>query len=107
MLWVLSLIDKPGSKEMRAKNQEAHTAYLKKVDHQCFSTGPLQSDDGSALIGSLWIISANSRAEAQAFADNEPFFRAGVFQSYTITRWRRSPKHWHPELDPQPAVIPT
>jgi len=106
MLWVLHLIDKPGSKELRAKHQEAHTAYLKKLDPKCFSTGPLQSDDGSELIGSLWIISADSRAEAQAFMENEPFFRAGTFQSHSITRWRRSPKHWHPELDPQPAVIP-
>ncbi len=104
MLWVINLIDKPNTKEIRAKHQQEHSVYMAKVDPQCFSTGPIQSDDGSENIGSLWIISANSRAEAQKFADNEPFFRAGVFQSYTINRWRRSPKHWHPELDPQPKA---
>ena len=39
---------------------------------------------------------ANSRAEAQAFVDNEPFHRAGVFASERVTRVRKG--HFHPEL---------
>lgn len=96
MLWAIYLTDKPNSTALRAEHQTAHSAYLKKVDPQCFFTGPLQSDDAQETIGSLWVISANSRAEAQAFVDNEPFHRAGVFASERVTRVRKG--HFHPEL---------
>lgn len=96
MLWVFHLKDKPNSKPIRAEHQAAHSAYLKKVDPVCFFTGPLQSDDAAENIGSLWIISANSRAEAMQFLENEAFFKAGVFESWTLNRVRKG--HFHPEL---------
>ena len=61
-----------------------------------FFTGPLQSDDGTQIVGSLWIVSANSRAEAQKFVDGEPFNRAGVFENARVTHVRKG--HFHPEL---------
>jgi hypothetical protein len=59
-------------------------------------TGPLQSDDASQNIGSVWIVAANSRSEAQAFGDGEAFYRAGVFESVSVRRVRKG--HFHPEL---------
>lgn len=96
MLWAIYLIDKPNSAEIRARHMAAHRAYLDSVDSVCFFTGPLQNDDASQSIGSLFVISANSRGEAQAFVDNEPFYRAGVFESVKIARTRKG--HFHPEL---------
>ncbi len=49
----------------------------------------------SENIGSLWIIVANSRSEAQAFVDGEAFCRAGVFESVSVKRVRKG--HFHPE----------
>jgi uncharacterized protein YciI len=96
MLWGIYLIDKPNSAAIRVEHQKAHSAYLKTVDPVCFFTAPMQSDDGTQIIGSLWIISADSRAEAQAFVDGEAFYKAGVFESVRITRLRKG--HFHPEL---------
>ena len=96
MLWAIYLIDKPNSAEIRAKHLAAHVAYLNQVDPVCFFTGPLQNDDATQSIGSLWIIKANSRAEAQAFVDAEVFYKAGVFESVKIARTRKG--HFHPEL---------
>ena len=96
MLWAIYLTDTPNAAPLRAKHLEAHKAYLHKVDPQIFFTGPLQSDDASQNIGSLWIVRAGSRAEAQAFVDAEPFFRSGVYASHTINRVRAG--HFHAEL---------
>ena len=96
MLWAIYLTDKPDATALRAKHLEPHKAYLHKVDSQIFFTGPLQSDDATKNIGSLWIINAGSRAEAQAFSDGEAYTRAGVFSSVTITRARKD--ILHPEL---------
>lgn len=96
MLWAIYLTDQPDSAPLRAAHLEAHKAYLHKVDPQCFFTGPLMADDASRNIGSLWLISAASRAAAEAFVQAEPFFQAGVFASHRITRVRAG--HFHPEL---------
>ena len=96
MLWVIHLLDKADSGPLRVAHLEAHKDYLHRMDPVCFFTGPLQSDDASRNVGSLWIISANSRAEARAFVEGEAFFQAGVFQSYQIHRLRMG--HFHPEL---------
>ena len=53
MLWAIYCIDKPNSTPLRAEHQQRHSAYLKEKDPVIFFTGPLQSDDGSANIGSL------------------------------------------------------
>jgi len=96
MLWAIYCIDKPNSAALRAENQQRHSAYLKEKDAVIFFTGPLQSDDASGIIGSLWIVAANSRSEAQAFVDAEAFYRAGVFASVSVRRVRKG--HFHPEL---------
>ena len=48
--------------------------------------GPTTSDDGKQFIGTLLIVNAKTRAEAQAFVDGDPFTKAGMFNSITITR---------------------
>jgi uncharacterized protein YciI len=95
MLWAIYCIDKPNSGALRAEHQQRHSAYLKAKD-AVFFTGPLQSDDASQNIGSLWIVAANSRSEAQAFVDGEAFYRAGVFESVSVRRVRKG--HFRPEL---------
>ena len=57
-------------------------------------SGPTQSDDGAEAIGSLFVINVNSRAEAKAFSDGDPFTQNGVFKSITITRMRKG--QWNP-----------
>ena len=40
-------------------------------------------------------MNVNSRAEAKAFSDGDPFTQTGVFASITITRMRKG--QWNPE----------
>jgi uncharacterized protein len=96
MLWAIYCIDKPNSAPLRSEHHERHSAYLRSKGAVIFFTGPLQSDDASENIGSLWIVTGASRADAQAFVDGEPFKRAGVFESVSIRRVRKG--HFHPEL---------
>ena len=96
MLWAIYCIDKPNSGGLRTEHHQRHSAYLTEKDPVIFFTGPLQSDDARENIGSLWIITANSRSEAQAFVDGEAFYRAGVFESVSVRRVRTG--HFHPEL---------
>ena len=95
MLWVISNISKPKA-EVEAKVRQAHQNYIKSKRDIIFFAGPLQSDEGTEKVGSLWIINVNSRAEAKAFSDGEAYTQAGLFSSVTITRVRKA--HFRPEL---------
>jgi uncharacterized protein YciI len=46
-------------------------------------------------IGSAFVVNVNSRAEAKAFSDGDPFTQIGVFANISITRMRKG--QWNPE----------
>ena len=48
------------------------------------------AEDGEAMLGSVLIIDAADAKAAKAFADGDPFAKAGLFESVRITRWRKA-----------------
>lgn len=61
--------------------------------------GATLADDGIARTGSVLIVNVRGRSEADAFARDEPFRRAGLFAQYTVTRMRRG--QWNPAAAPK------
>jgi uncharacterized protein YciI len=95
MLWAINCVDKPNSEAARAKVRDAHRDYLKGSKKVLLLSGATLSDEGEA-IGVLYVIKAASRAEAQAWADSEPFTSGGVFASVKVTRMRKG--NFNPEV---------
>ena len=89
MLWILFCVDKPDSGALRQQHLDTHRAYLGDNAHRLFFTGPQMTDDGDRQVGSVFILKADSRALAQVFLEGEALYRAGVFESVTISRIRR------------------
>ena len=63
--------------------------------------GATLEDDGETRTGSVLIINVPDRAAADEFALNEPFRKAGLFETVTLTRMRRG--QWNPESAPDSA----
>lgn len=89
MLFILYCVDKPGHERVRLDNRPAHLAFLATHEANLVAAGPLQTDDGNAMVGSLLIMDFENRAEAEAFAAGDPYAAAGLFESVTIRRWKR------------------
>jgi hypothetical protein len=89
MLFCLYNLDKPDSQSIRQAHRPAHIAYLESQGERLVAGGPLLSDDGQAMIGSLLVLECADRAEAEAFAAKDPYAVAGLFESMTIRPWRR------------------
>jgi len=87
MLVALMAHDKPGALEIRRENRPAHLDYLKSTD-LVVQAGPLLDADGG-MIGSLIILDVPDLAAAQSWAENDPYAKAGLFQSVTLTHWNR------------------
>lgn len=87
MLFAISNLDKPDSFALRAATRETHLAYLDGFLSQLVLAGPLLNADGKA-IGSLVVIEADDQAAAEAIAAGDPYAKAGLFQSVTVTPYR-------------------
>ncbi|WP_029009447.1 YciI family protein [Azospirillum halopraeferens] len=89
MLFMFHCVDKAGAAEVRSANRAAHLAYLEANADRLFAAGPLLSDDGTGMVGSLLIVDCADRAAADAFAAADPYAAAGLFERVEIRPWRR------------------
>lgn len=98
MIYTFILIDKPGAAELRQRVRPEHKAYLGGVAERIAFAGPLTSDDGQQMLGSLLAVDFPSRDAAQAWLAGEPFTRAGLYASSSV--------HAFVNLWPQKAGFP-
>lgn len=96
MLWAIVCVDKPDTAAIRDSVLQPHRDYLGSQKGILVLAGATQNDEGTAAIGSLFIVNVNSRAEAKKFSDGDPFTQKGVFAGITITRMRKG--QWNPEV---------
>jgi uncharacterized protein YciI len=89
MLFAIICVDKPDSAQLRKENRPAHLGYLEGVADKIAIAGPMLTEDRSAPTGSLLILDFEDSAQAQAFAANDPYNKAGVFETVTIKPFKR------------------
>jgi uncharacterized protein YciI len=89
MLWVISRDYKPDTAATRASILQVHREYIHGHEDTIVLAGALQDDAGTQDTGTMLTLNVGSRAEAQAFHDNDPYTKAGVFDRVTITRMRK------------------
>lgn len=86
-LYALICHDKPGHVALRQENRAAHLAYAE-ASGVLHMGGPFLDEDGG-MIGSLVILDVKDRAAAEAWAAQDPYARAGLFESVTILPWKK------------------
>jgi uncharacterized protein YciI len=89
MQFMIYCQDKPGHAEVRTANRNAHLVYLEAFAKNIVIAGPLLTEDGATMIGSLLLMEFANRTEAEAFCAGDPYRKAGLFQSVAITPWRK------------------
>jgi len=87
-LFVCECLNGPDAAELRKHTGAAHHAYQASVIDRFLAHGPLLSDDGTEITGSLFLIQVPDLAAAEAFVQAEPMTQAGVFGEVRINRWR-------------------
>ncbi len=87
MLFAVIRHDKPKSLSLRLSVRPKHLEFLKSVLVKIMYGGALLDDEGMQ-IGSMLIIDVTDQAEADAFADNDPFVDAGLFATTSVHPFR-------------------
>ena len=87
MRFALMTKDKPGALQTRLDNREAHLAYIADTG-VVEMAGPVLDDEGQ-MCGSLIVLEVGDLSAAQSWAENDPYAKAGLFESVTLRAWKK------------------
>ncbi len=87
MLIALIAYDKPGALQIRVETREAHLKYIKDTGIVS-QAGPLLNEAGE-MCGSLVILDVEDMAAAEAWAEADPYAKAGLFASCKLIAWKK------------------
>ncbi|MEM7767946.1 MAG: YciI family protein [Pseudomonadota bacterium] len=87
-LFIVYCIDKPGALDVRMANRPTHLEWAGAYSDQIAVGGPLFADDGETFAGSMFLIDFPSINEARAWADSDPYAKAGLFERVEIRPYR-------------------
>ena len=89
MLYHIYCVDKPDSKNIRMTNRPLHLEYMKQFEDKVLAAGPMLTEDGDSMTGSVFIIDFSDRSGADDFCANDPYQKAGLFASTEINAFRK------------------
>lgn len=79
--------DKNNFQEIRLNNREKHLEYITNITSVNIKiAGPLLGDNKN-MKGSMLVIEANNIEEINKFLENDPYNKAGLFQSIEIEEY--------------------
>jgi hypothetical protein len=84
MHYIIHCLDKPNSVEKRLAHYDAHKEYLSDPPVRIVISGPLLADDNETMIGSCFLIEADSLDAVTAFNRNDPFFAVDLWDRISI-----------------------
>jgi len=84
LIFVFHLIDRADAGDLRQRVRPEHKSYLAAVADRIAFAGPLTQDDGQTMLGSLLVIDFDDRAAAERWMAEEPFTKAGLYQSVSV-----------------------
>lgn len=86
MLFVIHATDKPDSTALRQATRPDHLAYMSDFEIQV--GGPMLDEQGDSC-GSIIIVEMADLAAAQAFAANDPYRKAGLFETVIVRAMKK------------------
>ncbi len=86
MHFVVIARDKPNSLDTRMAARPRHVEWLKANPIRI--AGPLLSDDGEVMNGSMLIIEADSVADVEAIMAKDAYAEVELFESVEIRPWK-------------------
>ncbi|MEZ5753453.1 MAG: YciI family protein [Paracoccaceae bacterium] len=83
----LICIDKPGHLHVRQENRAAHLAHIE-ASGLVEMAGPFLNAAGE-MCGSLVVLTVETMEQAQDWAAQDPYAKAGLFQSVDLREWKK------------------
>lgn len=91
MRFIALFLDDVQPGQIDAELTRAHFEYLAACGDRISDAGGLREGAELPFCGSLWVINADTLAEAQALAAGDPYCMAGLRPNYRVLEWNRAP----------------
>lgn len=88
MIFAFYLRDNPDSTELRRRLRPEHREYVGRVADRIAFAGGLLAEDGETRVGSLLVMDFPDKAAAEAWLQDEPFTKNGLYASVEIQRFK-------------------
>lgn len=82
--------DKPNSMDLRLEVRPAHLEYMTANLSKLIGAFAQVDDADEIVHGGVIVFDSDDRAEVENFVANDPFTKAGLFESVTISRCRKA-----------------
>lgn len=99
MTYIIMAFDKENSLELRMSVRADHLAYAQAKGNVLLAGPLLTEGDDPKPRGSMLIVDVEKREDAEAFAENDPYNVAGLFDKVVIRRWMGALGPWLPKND--------
>ena len=76
--------DGEGSAEIRDRELDGHLAYVEKHCDRYLTCGPMNNPGDPALIGSFFLVAADTEQAARNFLAGDPYVASGMYQTITV-----------------------
>jgi uncharacterized protein YciI len=90
MLFILRFTNKPEKASQLPQLYPAHLEWLKQQEARVLVAGAIKRDAEGPSIGGLWIVEADSKADAEELFRTDPFWVNEMRQSYEILYWSKA-----------------
>ena len=82
--------DGPGSAEPRAAHLKGHLDHVEKYWTRYVTAGPIREPGGDALVGSVFLVLADSLEDAKALMAGDPYITSGMYETITYNEFSNS-----------------
>ena len=86
--------DQPERLPERALHMPEHLAFIAGHADKVVAAGALRASEDGVPLGGIWIVNADSKAAAEAFYEDDPFWKAGLRKSVRVSHWAKA--FWSP-----------
>ena len=87
MIFILHCRVKPGQARRLPEFRDKHMAHVQVSGIKLLSAGPTLSDDGSEIIGGLYVLEAQDRQEVESFYGSDPYVLEGLWERTLLEVW--------------------
>lgn len=82
--------DAPGSVDLRKEHLDGHLRHVENYWQSYVTAGPIREPGGEALVGSVFLVLADTLEEAQTLMQGDPYITCGMYETIEYKEFTNS-----------------
>lgn len=88
--YLVTCLDKPETAHLRSEHLAGHLEHVEKNWQRYLTAGPIRNPGEEPLIGSIFLVFADSLSECKNLMDGDPYLTCGMYETVTYNELTNS-----------------